>query len=429
MGGFRSFGGYPGTPQRVATLPRSLDLPEAGQGGWLAVGCGSSYGDVCLNGGGQVLRTTRLDRFIAFDRERGILRAEAGVTLADVLDLVVPRGWMLPVVPGTRQVTLGGAVANDVHGKNHHVRGSFGCHVRELVLLRSDGARIACGPAHGTEWFQATVGGLGLTGLVSEVELQLMPLAGPLIEGEEFRFERLDALWDAMREAESRYEYVVAWIDCLARGARLGRGILSSGRHAAGAAPPARASGIGIPFTPPFSLVQAALVRAYNGWRWHRAAPGTREVRSGLDPFLFPLDGIANWNRMYGRRGFLQHQCVVPDAGQARRIVEHVAQARAGSMLAVVKAMGADHASLGMLSFPRPGVTVAIDFPFHGARTLALLDALDRVVLDAGGALYPAKDARMSAAMFRHSFPAWRAFERYRDPAIQSEFWQRVTTD
>jgi FAD/FMN-containing dehydrogenase len=397
----------------------------------LAYGLGRSYGDVCLNGGEAIIPTDRLDRFIAFDDEKGVLRCEAGVTLARILELMVPRGWFLPVVPGTKFVSVGGAIANDIHGKNHHRAGTFGCHVRSLRLLRSSGERIECSPVANAELFRATVGGLGLTGVVLSAELQLRPVAGPWIEKETVPFGTVDEFFEISAASDRDWEFTVAWVDCVARGARLGRGLFYRGNHASvpggggvRSRPPAR---LGVPFDLPSWTLNRATVSAFNGlYHWK----GKRERRRLVhyDPFFFPLDGVLQWNRIYGRAGLLQFQCVVPHESARtamRRILERIAGDGSASFLAVLKAFGGV-GSPGMLSFPRPGVTLALDFPNRGARTLELVRQLMDVARDAGGAFYPAKDACMTVEDMRASYPQLEAFRGLVDPAFSSSFWRRV---
>jgi FAD/FMN-containing dehydrogenase len=396
----------------------------------LPYGNGRSYGDSCLNPGGALLLTRSLDRFVAFDRNAGLITCEAGVLLADILHVTVPAGWFLAVVPGTSAVTVGGAIANDVHGKNHHRAGSFGRHVRQFELLRSDGQRLTCSPETNADWFGATVGGLGLTGLITCAQLQLRRIAGAEMELEVIRFANLDEFFRLSEVSDQNFEYTVAWIDCLSRGRSLGRGLLQRANHSASPTehPKLRMGHLAVPFTPPFSLVNTATLRLFNLLYYHR--PGaTRRRREPFLSFFFPLDSVANWNRLYGPRGFYQYQCVIP--GQAgpemtARLLETIARSGQGSFLAVLKQFGS-LSSPGMLSFPRCGVTLALDFPNTGARIERLFTELDEIVAAAGGRLYPAKDARMPAELFRKSYPRWREFERYVDPAFSSGFWRRTT--
>lgn len=429
-GELQSWGRYPAASQHVLRLhDRFAPLPAI-ESHALPRGNGRSYGDVCLDDGGILLDARGLDRFIDFDPATGVLRCEAGVLLGTILDLFVPRGWFLPVVPGTRFVTVGGAVANDVHGKNHHAAGSFGCHVRSLELLRSDGTRRLCSRGQSADWFAATVGGLGLTGLVTWVELQLRRVAGPWFDTETLRYDQLDDFFELSLESASRFEYTVAWVDCTARGMALGRGVFSRGNHANARvhAHEPRSGTLRVPFTPPVSMVNGPSLRAFNALHFARAPKTVQRAARHYRPWLFPLDGIRDWNRMYGPRGFLQYQCVLPpDAARdgARELLDRIAASGTGSFLAVLKQFGAI-ASLGLLSFPRPGTTLALDFANRGQPTFDLLDRLDEVVAAAGGAVYPAKDARMAGQRFRGYFPAWEPFGDFIDPAFSSGFWRRV---
>lgn len=428
-----SWGGYPTATQRRIGITSRMAVLPAFDGSALPRGNGRSYGDSCLNPGNTLLDARSLDRFIGFDAASGVLRCEAGTTLGDILALAVPQGWFLPVVPGTRHVTVGGAIANDVHGKNHHGAGSFGNHVAALELLRSDGQRLACSRSRNHEWFAATIGGLGLTGLITWAEIQLRRIPGPWMKCETIRFDGLDDFFELSRESADAYEYTVAWVDCLAQGRALGRGHFLRADHAAGGdEQPARGPSRGrlaMPVTPPCSLVNRMSLRPFNWLYYHRVPRRRRQQIVHYTPYFHPLDGIGHWNRMYGPRGFLQHQCVLPgrDARDAvAALLSEISRGRTGSFLAVLKEFGS-RPSEGMLSFPREGTTLALDFPNDGERVFALLDRLDRIVLEAGGAIYPAKDARMSPAMFRQGFPRWEAFSAFIDPRFSSGFWRRVT--
>lgn len=423
----RSWGGYPRVRQRIVRLERRDAPLPAGTERLLAHGNGRSYGDVCLNADGTLLHTRGLDRFIAFDAEAGLLRCEAGVLLGEILDLIVPRGWFLPVLPGTQFVTVGGAIANDVHGKNHHRVGSFGHHVLRLELLRSDGQRLECSADEHATLFAATIGGLGLTGLVTWAELRLQRVPSPWLQAETLPFRGLDEFLALSTASADSHAHTVAWIDCTARDAARGLFFRANAVPASRAEP--RRGRWSVPFTPPLSLVNRPGVRLFNAL-YHalharRRAPRLCHYR----PYFFPLDAVAHWNRIYGPRGFLQHQCVVPTAAAPQaldEILQRVARDGGGSFLAVLKQFG-DQAAPGLLSFARPGITLALDFPLRGAATLRLLDALDRVVAAAGGAVYPAKDARMAGADFRRFFPAWERLVPLVDPRFSSSFWRRVT--
>jgi FAD/FMN-containing dehydrogenase len=391
-------------------------------------GNGRSYGDVALLDNGATLHSRGLDRFIEFDHQTGLLRAEAGVLLSEILELVVPYGWFLPVTPGTQFVSLGGAVANDVHGKNHHHQGSFGHHVTALELIRSDGSQRICSPNQNADWFSATVGGLGLTGLITWVEVALKAIPSTVLETKTERFGSISEFLEISEFRDSQAEYSVAWVDCAAKGRSLGRGRYSTGSFAKDgpklAAPRAR-RWMTVPFSPPFPVIRPSVVRVFNAI-YHRLPLG--DGFQHYQPFLFPLDGIGAWNRLYGRRGFVQHQCVLPPehAEEAlRELLTRIADSGEGSFLAVLKRFG-NRPSVGMLSFPRPGVTLALDFPYKGQRTEILLRELDQVVAQVNGGIYPAKDACSSPAMLRQSLPQLAAYRPYRDPALNSDLWRRL---
>lgn len=395
----------------------------------LPFGQGRSYGDSCLNDGGMVLGTAALDRFIAFDAARGVLRLEAGVTLDKLLALTVPKGWFLPVTPGTQFVSIGGAIANDIHGKNHHLAGCFGNHVLCFELLRSSGERLVCSAGENAELYRATIGGLGLTGLITWAEVQLLPISGPYIATDNVALGNLDDFF-AVSAASSGFTYTVAWIDSLARGAHLGRGIFFRGNHAEEVAAPRgeplmQRLRFVVPVDFPAAVLRRSTIRGFNALYRAVQVRGTGPGRVHYRPFFYPLDSVAAWNRVYGRRGLVQYQCVVTGQDAVARLLERISYDSTGSFLTVLKVFG-DVRSPGMLSFPRPGITLALDFPFEGEETLALCRALDDIVHNAQGALYPAKDARMSPAMFEHSYPMWREFSRYVDPRFSSSFWRRV---
>ena len=409
------FAPFPSLPEQMCILP---------------FGNGRSYGDSCLNVGGALLRTRNLDHFIHFDAQSGTLRCEAGVLLSDILRLVTPMRWFPPVLPGTQYVTVGGAIANDVHGKNHHQAGTFGCHVRRLELLRSSGERIECGPDERREWFAATVGGLGLTGLITWAEMRLRRVPGPWLDVESIRCADVDELLEVSLESAADFEYTVAWVDCAAGRRRLGRGLLQRANHAQLDATGSAAHvtpALHLPFTPPFSLVNPATLRLFNSVHYRRHP---RRIRSLVhyEKFFFPLDRIDRWNRLYGPRGFYQYQCVVPThraGGVVRDLLQIIASSGEGSFLAVLKCF-ADRPSPGLLSFPLPGVTLALDFPNRGTRSAQLFARLDAIVAEAGGRLYPAKDARMPGAMFRSGYPLQETFTRFTDARCSSSFWRRI---
>jgi FAD/FMN-containing dehydrogenase len=365
------------------------------------------------------------------EANRGLLTCESGVTLGQVLDLIVPKGWFLPVTPGTKFVTVGGAIANDVHGKNHHRVGTFAHFVRRFELVRSDGCRMICSRGENAEWFTATVGGLGLTGLITWAELELRPIHNPWLASETIRFFDLGEFISLAAESERDYEYTVAWVDCTDRGAS-GRGLFMRANHAPERqdlpAGPNRKRAFRVSITPPFALFNRITVpllsRAYF-WTT-RTSQSPKLVH--YDAFFYPLDSVLEWNRLYGRGGFLQYQCVVPQADAKEAVgnlLSRIAQDGTGSFLTVLKTFG-DRASDGLLSFPRRGVTLALDFPISGKQTFDLLAELDQIVTDARGAVYPAKDARMSSRTFHNGFPQVQQFSSFVDPAFSSSFWRRM---
>ena len=413
----------------VPLLHRHSSFPlSPSQASVLAYGNGRSYGDSCLNVGAALAPTRSLDRFIAMDAERGILTCEAGVLLDEILRIAMPVKWFVPVTPGTRFVTLGGAIANDVHGKNHHRAGTLGRHLLRFELLRSDGQRLICSPTENTPLFRATIGGLGLTGIITWASLQLRPIQGPAMDVETIRFANLTEFLELQTRSDRDFEYTVSWVDCLGTGRQLGRGLFQRANHAAADAQAKQAEPRhrGVPLTPPFSLINSASLRIFNTLYYHLSRP-KRSIQR-FEPFFYPLDGISHWNRLYGPRGLYQYQCVIPAAVAREGITEllrTIARSGQGSFLAVLKGFG-ELESPGMLSFPRPGLTLALDFPNKGARLETLFNDLDSIVQHAGGRLYPAKDGRMPGKLFRAGFPAWEAFTQFIDPGCSSSFWRRV---
>lgn len=427
---FTSWGRYPKVAQPGQWLDSPARIPD-GDGTLLPHGLGRSYGDVCLNHPGQVLATRRLNHFIHWDREQGRLRCEAGVSLAEINQLTLPQGWFLPVTPGTQFVTVGGAIANDVHGKNHHSAGTFGHHIRALELLRSDGVVLHCAPDENADWLRATIGGLGLTGLIRWAEIQLIPVHNPLIQAETVQFSGLEEFFELSAASEGRFDYTVSWMDCMAGGQKLGRGLFMRGNHAAPQwdRPYCLASGVNksVPMDFPGFALNHYSIRAFNWLYYHKQM---RKVQRGLVsylPFFYPLDGIGHWNRIYGSAGFFQYQCVLPYDNPAvvRELLGEIHASGQGSFLAVMKLFG-DVPAAGILSFPRKGFTLALDFPNRGAETLRLFTRLDDLIAAHHGAVYPAKDARMSAKHFQLFYPQWETLLPFIDPRFSSSFWRRV---
>ncbi len=418
-----------GDPARVAAALAGDGAPGYGAPGsaapGLAYGMGRSYGDVCLNPEGLLWCTAGLDHLVAFDEENGRLTCEAGALLGDIQRLCIPRGWMLPVTPGTQWVTVGGAVANDVHGKNHHRRGSFGDHVLRLKLMRTDGEVIECGPDRQADWFAATVGGLGLTGVIVEVEIQLCPVTGPWLDTETLPYAGLAEFFELADHSEADWEYTVSWFDCVSRDAR---GLFLRANPSAQSATARLPRQLSIPIAPPVSLVNRASLRLFNSAYYHLGRRRPPHSLQHYQAFFYPLDRIHHWNRMYGPRGFFQYQCVVPrESGQdaVQAMLDEIARSGEGSFLAVLKTFG-DRQPPGMLSFPMPGVTLALDFPNRGAHSDALFERLDAIVDAAGGRLYMAKDARMPRSLFEAGYPRLPEFAAFRDAGISSALSRRL---
>ncbi|MCE3009293.1 MAG: FAD-binding oxidoreductase [Proteobacteria bacterium] len=420
-----SWGRFPRVSQRQADaspLKPILPLDRL----FLPRGMGRSYGDSCLNSRGQLLSTSKLDHLVSFDPETSCLVAEAGVRLAEIIHVFGPKGYFLPVSPGTKWVTLGGAVANDIHGKNHHLAGSFGNHVVELLLLRSNGERLHCSRLQNSELFFATIGGLGLTGLVLEVTIKLKKVSSLWIDQNVTRFRSLDEFYDLSLQ-KSHHEYTVAWIDCLNPH---GRGLFIAGDHSSRTSgpPPVKTRKLRVPFTFPSITLNPFTVRAFNWAYFHRQLKSVKASTVSYDPFFYPLDVIHDWNLIYGSAGFVQYQFVVPPTNEGKKalskVFQNISESGEGSFLAVLKTFG-DIPSEGCLSFSRPGYTLALDFKVK-PEVFKLLDRLDDLVFSCGGALYPAKDARMSPQSFRASFPDLQKFLPHIDPKISSDFARRM---
>ncbi len=429
---YQSWGRYPRSLQIARVIAHDTDsLGHVPGDRILPFGNGRSYGDSCLTSG-TLIDTAKFNRIIAFDQLTGIVRCESGVLLCDLISRVMPAGWFVPVTPGTQFVTIGGAIANDVHGKNHHVRGTFGRHVNAFELLRSDGSRRVCGPKDNAELYRATIGGLGLTGLITWADVQLIRVKSNRIDQTVTPFANLARFLELARSSDATHEYSVAWIDSLASGANLGRGLFIKGNHASEPgsleAAPSRHK-LAVPFAAPVSLIGRATLKAFNALYRNQTLGRERSGSVGYQPFFYPLDRIGGWNRLYGPRGLLQHQSVVPLAGGIDVVADLLARSqRSGlaSFLTVLKVFG-DRPSPGLMSFPKPGLTLTLDFANSGGKLFALLDDLDRVVVSAGGRINPYKDARMSPATFAASFPQAVELKPYIDPAFQSNFWTRVT--
>jgi FAD/FMN-containing dehydrogenase len=426
-----SFGGYLSTPADEKIPNWAAEVPKLLSGSSiLATGMGKSYGDVAANSAGSVISSLGLNRMISFDAELGVLVCEPGVLLNDIQETFVGRGWMLPVTPGTSWITVAGAIANDVHGKDHHLAGTFGDHVLEFIVARSDGGVQVCSPAKNPDLFRATIGGLGLTGFILQVTMSLKPVAGPFFDTETIPFESLDDFFKLSQETDSQgWQASVGWFDCSTR--KAGRGSFTRGNHSAEQldfVEPNGGSTLNLPITPPVSLVNRFSLDILNRAYFELQKSGAGKKRMHYREFQYPLDAVNNWNRIYGPRGFFQYQSVIPmkDAKAATaEMLRVIRKSGEGSFLAVLKTF-ADREPAGLLSFARHGVTLALDFPNRGESTMALMENLDRIVAEAGGTLNPSKDARMSRAMFKAGFPELPRFLLQRDPAFASDFSRRV---
>jgi FAD/FMN-containing dehydrogenase len=418
---------------QVVTPQNTAEVRPPAEQTTIARGQGRSYGDAAISGTGLVILSERLNHVGSFDETTGLLKAEAGVTLAQIIETFVPRGWFPSVVPGTKFVSLGGCVAADIHGKNHHHAGTFGRHVTELEMVCADGSRVRCSPQANAELFWATVGGMGLTGIMTEVAIKMLPVQSPFMI---VRNQPANDLETSLRMLEDKSwddDYSVAWIDCVA-GRKLGRSVLIRGHHARQEELSRSLQSImtnqktrehKLPFGFPSWVLNRPAMAAFNEVFYRRQGRRTKPFVDTLERFFFPLDRIAQWNRMYGRRGFVQYQCVLPLSQSERglqELLEELKRSGRSSFLSVLKRFGPE--GEGLLSFPIEGYTLTLDFPIRDEGLFPFLDRLDDIVLQYDGRVYLAKDARMRAETFYAMYPRlpeWQRIKARVDPENRFE--------
>ncbi len=422
-----SFNGYPLRYPQLISRPEHYAGLNSSELISIARGSGGSYGDAALNQQGEIILTGRLDRFLEFDEQQGIISVESGISLNKILQLIVPRGWFLPVTPGTAEVSLGGCVAADVHGKNHRYAGSLGQHVRSLELITAAGERLHCSPMLYPQLFWATIGGMGLTGIIGIVNLQLKRIETAYMHVQHQVAQNLAQVFDAFAK-EDEWEYSVAWLDTL--NASSGRGVIIKANHADLAKLPtsqqqqAFSTPVSYRYKVPFYFPQALLhpmwVKSFNKAYYHHLAKKNYPCLLAYPDYFYPLDRISNWPRLYGRRGFIQYQCVLPEKSAYAAIdnlLKTLGRNKQPIYLAVLKRFG--NANLAPLSFPLSGFTLALDMPIRNEKLFTCLDELDAVVIDAGGRIYLAKDARLKPEAFRAMYPRypeWLATKQKWDP-------------
>jgi decaprenylphospho-beta-D-ribofuranose 2-oxidase len=408
------WGNYPQQESQLLTPPSSASLNAVVEleGSIIARGMGRSYGDSA--NAPMVIQTSYYDHFLEFNEKTGKFTAESGVTLREILKIVVPRGWFLPVTPGTSYVTLGGAIASDVHGKNHHNFGTFGQHVRSITMLLGTGEVVTASEVENVDLFHATCGGMGLTGVILNATIQLIPVRSSLINQKIVKADCIEAACK-MFEENFTATYSVAWIDCLVKGKSLGRSVLMLGEHV-------KNGGLGIeinkpvsvPFNTPSGLLNRLTIKTFNVAYWYKAKHNRTQTLP-LMSYFYPLDAIGNWNKLYGKAGFLQFQCVIPkDDGIAnmRKLLTEITESGEGSFLAVLKKLG--KANNNHLSFPTEGYTLALDFKLTTS-ALETLRRLEEIVVSMGGRIYLTKDAVMQETTFKATYPKWEEFESVRE--------------
>ncbi|WP_227936384.1 FAD-binding oxidoreductase [Alkalihalobacillus deserti] len=409
--------GYMYRPEKYKDLQEILQSKY--QFHYISRGLGRSYGDTALNKQGGIITNTRFNRFLYFDEQSQVLECEAGVTFREIIELFLPRGYALPVTPGTKYVTVGGAIANDVHGKNHHKDGSISNHILDIKLLTSSGEIMTCSRQENQDLFRATIGGIGLTGIILSSRIKLMKVESSFISVDYKKAAHLDEAIDILNETDELYQYSVAWIDCLSRNRTMGRSVLMLGNHASKGQveynEPLSLKNrrkLKVPFNLPTFVLNPYSIKAFNSF-YYRRFKNTSGVLVDYDSFFYPLDVILSWNRIYGKTGFIQYQVVFPlemSRQGLTKLLEKLSRARCCSFLGVLKRFGEN--GNGLLSFPRKGYTLALDIPFRGGeRLLTFIRELDELVLGYGGVLYLAKDSLMTPSTFAMMYPELSAFQ------------------
>ena len=429
-----SWGRYPNIlADNIIEVAWLSELPNIGnmKNTVLPYAYGKSYGDSCLNEGGTLIDTKKLNKFIDLDEENSTITCQAGVTLKDVLNFITPKRYFLSVTPGTKHISVGGAIANDVHGKNHHKVGTFGSQTVRFELLRSNGDRLICSRQENPELFSATIGGLGLTGLITWAEFKIRKVSSPFIMMDSIKFDSIEEFFDINAQSDVDYDYTVSWVDLTASGSRLGRGLYNRGNHLdiTKHAEPVLKIKDSIPTFPfDYPFINPFTVQIFNILYYNKQFNKKQTSIVDYNPFFYPLDAVDKWNRAYGKNGFLQYQFVIPFDNvkpNLTNILKYISSTGLSSFLTVLKTFG-DIKSPGMLSFPRTGVTMAVDFSYNGEKTLKILSDMNNMIKDYGGVLYPAKDAQMSAEDFWMFYPQAKEFSKYIDEKFSSSFRRRV---
>ena len=396
---------------------------------FLPFGNGRSYGDLCINSLGTLLDTQNLNQFIEFNQEQGYIKAYSGVLLAEILELITPHNWFLPVVPGTKYITLGGAIASDIHGKNHHRFGTFGLHVEEFEVLKSNGERLLCSPASNSHLYRATIGGMGLTGLIIWAKIKLKKITNNFLDMELVKFSSLNEFLCLSKNADENFEYTVAWIDSGSHKSSSLKGIFMQANHNT----TKLASGIKIqefklPNLIPFNLVNSYNTKIFNFLYYNKQLTKKTKTLINYNNFFFPLDLVSNWNILYGPKGFIQLQFVCPEA-KIKIVIDEVLilldRYDLRSPISVLKIFG-NIQSPGLLSFPKPGITLAIDLPLIKNKTNIFLDEALKLIEENDGSIYPAKDTQMNQSFFKKSYSQVCEFKQFIDPKFSSDFWRRV---